>query len=80
MLDSVGAEFDTLDPNYGVPVNGYPRFDYSTPLEERAQAVGGLMDQRYSGIYVQDELGLADNKVRLTVARPLHLCEPVGVG
>ncbi len=67
-LDSVGAEFNTLDPNYGVPVNGYPRFDYSTPLEERAQAVGGLMDQRYSGIYVQDELGLADNKVRLTVA------------
>ena len=68
MLDSLGAEFNTLDPNYGVPVNGYPRFDYSTPFEERAQAVGGLMDQRYSGIYAQDELGLADNKVRLTVA------------
>ncbi|HEX6227373.1 MAG TPA: TonB-dependent receptor [Chryseolinea sp.] len=67
-LDSVGAEFNTFDPYYGVPVNGYPRFDYSTPLEERAQAVGGLMDQRYSGIYVQDELGFADNKVRLTVA------------
>lgn len=68
MLDSVGAEFNTLDPYYGTPVNGYPHFDYSTPIEERAQAAGGLMDQRYTGIYAQDELGFMDNKVRLTVA------------
>lgn len=68
MLDSVGAEFNTLDPYYGTPVNGYPHFDSSTPIEERAQAVGGLMDQRYTGIYVQDELGFMDNKVRLTLA------------
>lgn len=68
MLDSVGAEFNTLDPYYGVPVNGYPNFDFSTPLEERAQAAGGLMDQRYTGVYVQDELGLLDNKARLTLA------------
>ncbi len=68
MLDSVGAEFNTLDPYYGVPVNGYPNFDFSTPLEERAQAAGGLMDQRYTGVYLQDELGLLDNKVRLTLA------------
>lgn len=68
MLDSVGAEFNTADPYYGTPVNGYPNFDYSTPLEERAQAAGGLMDQRYTGIYLQDELGFIDNKVRLTLA------------
>jgi iron complex outermembrane receptor protein len=67
-LDSIGAEFNTASPNYGTPVNGYPRFDYSTPIEERAQAAGGLMDQRYTGLYLQDELGFLDNKVRLTVA------------
>lgn len=68
VLDSVGAEFDTHNPYYGKPVNGYPQFDYSTPLEERAQANGGLMDQRYTGVYLQDELGFIDNKIRLTLA------------
>jgi len=68
MLDSVGAEFDTKNPYYGTPVNGYPKFDYSTPLEERAQTVGGLMDQRYTGVYLQDELGFIDNRIRLTLA------------
>jgi iron complex outermembrane receptor protein len=67
-LDSVGAPFDAHHPYYGVPVNGYPHFDYSTPLEERAQANGGTIDQRYTGVYVQDELGFLDNKVRLTLA------------
>lgn len=68
MLDSVGAEFNTLNPNYGIPVNGYPQFDFSTPIEGRAQAIGGLMDQRYTGVYVQDELGFMDNQVRVTLA------------
>jgi iron complex outermembrane recepter protein len=68
-LDSTGHEFNTLDPDYGVPYKGYPQFDYSsTPLEQRAQAAGGTMDQRYSGFYLQDELGFFDNKVRLTLA------------
>lgn len=66
-LDAPGDEFDVFNPYYGTPVNGYPKFDYSTPLEERAQA-GGTLDQRYSGVYLQDELGLLDNKVRLTLA------------
>lgn len=68
VLDSAGAEFDTQNPYYGVPVNGYPQFDYSTPLEERAQAIGGLMDQRYTALYLQDELGFMNNKLRLTLA------------
>lgn len=67
-LDSIGAEFDPANPNLGVPVNGYPDFDRETPLEERAQKVGGLIDQRYSSFYIQDELGFMDNKVRLTLA------------
>lgn len=65
-LDVPGSLFDTRNPVYGVPVNGYPDFDHTTPIEQRAQ--GGAIDQRYSGIYVQDELGFLENKIRLTLA------------
>ncbi|MEP7318964.1 MAG: TonB-dependent siderophore receptor [Panacibacter sp.] len=69
VFDSVGAEFSTLAPSYGIPSNGYPSFDHDkSTLQQRAQAVGGLMDQRYTGVYVQDELGFFDNLLRLTLA------------
>jgi len=68
VLDVLGEEFDFNDPYLGVPSNGYPEFDRETPLEERAQAVGGLQDQRYSSLYVQDELGFYEGNIRLTVA------------
>lgn len=67
-IDSVGGEFNIHDPYLGVPPNGYPQFDYSTPLEERAEKIGGMMDQRYTGLYLQDELGFFNNKLRLTLA------------
>lgn len=67
-LDTVGAEFDPRDPYLGIPVNGFPQFDRVTPLEQRAQFSGGLQDQRYTGIYVQDELGFLENKLRITIA------------
>jgi iron complex outermembrane receptor protein len=69
LLDTVGAEFNSLDPNLGVPANGYPSFDHNwSTLEQRAEAIGGLMSQRYTGVYVQDELGFLDNRIRLTLA------------
>lgn len=67
-LDTVGGEFQLDNPNLGVPNNGYPQFDYSTPLAQRALAMGANIDQRYSSGYLQDELGFLDNKVRLTLA------------
>lgn len=67
-LDLVGDEFDPHDPYLGVPANGYPQFDRDTPLEERAQMAGGLQDQRYTALYLQDELGFLEGKIRLTVA------------
>ncbi|MDR1723548.1 MAG: TonB-dependent receptor [Tannerella sp.] len=68
-LDTVnGGEFDVHNPNYGVPANGYPNFDHSTPIEQRAEAVGGYIAQTYSSVYVQDELVFLDNKLRLTLA------------
>jgi iron complex outermembrane receptor protein len=67
-LDTLGAEFNPASPYYGVPVNGYPSFDRTTSLKTRAIAAGGLMDQKYTGIYAQDELAFLNNKVRLTLA------------
>lgn len=67
-LDLDTVPFDPIKPNLGVPPNGYPIFDYSTPLEQRAQAGGGVMDQRYASGYIQDELGFFNNHLRLTLA------------
>lgn len=67
-LDSAGAEFDPKNPYYGTPVMGYPTFDRSMALESRAAAGGGLQDQNYTGLYLQDELGFLDNRIRLTLA------------
>ncbi|SDC13739.1 TonB-dependent siderophore receptor [Niabella drilacis] len=67
-LDSVGALFDPRNPDYGVPANGYPVFDRSRPIEERAIAAGGIQTQRYSSVYVQDELAFFRDRLRLTLA------------
>lgn len=67
-LDSIDNPFDPNDPRMGIPINGFPNFDRVTPLEQRAQLSGGLQDQQYSSVYVQDELGFWDNRLRLTVA------------
>ncbi|RYZ99595.1 MAG: TonB-dependent receptor, partial [Sphingobacteriaceae bacterium] len=68
-LDSAnGGEFVFDQPNYGYPVNGYPNFDRTTNLEARSVAAGGIINQRYSSIYAQDELGFLDNRIRLTLA------------
>ncbi|MEJ7560563.1 MAG: TonB-dependent receptor [Pedobacter sp.] len=68
VLDLASAPFDPRNPNYGFPANGYPQFDRETPLKDRAMTAGGLIDQRYTGVYAQDELGFFENRVRLTLA------------
>lgn len=68
-LDSTGAEFDQNDPNNAAtPVNGFPEFDRSIPLKERAGMTNTTMNQDYAGLYLQDELGFFENKLRLTIA------------
>lgn len=67
-LDSLHVPFNPYDPYLGIPVMGFPKFDRETPLRERAQAAGGLLDQNYSSFYFQDELGFLDNRLRLTLA------------
>jgi iron complex outermembrane receptor protein len=68
-LDTLkGGEFDSHAPYFGAPKNGYPVWDRTLNLEARAVNGGGLMDQKYTGVYVQDELGFLNNKIRLTLA------------
>lgn len=67
-LDSAGAPFNVYNPTYGVPNNGYPTFDRSLSLAQRAYSSGGTIDQRYSALYLQDELGFFNNILRLTLA------------
>lgn len=65
LLDSVGGAFDSHHPDYGTPVNGYPVWDRSKPIAQRNPSI---TDQAYTGLYVQDELGFLNNKIRLTLA------------
>lgn len=67
-LDSAGAAFDPAAPFYGTPVNGFPVWNRSEGIETRAVLAGGTIDQKYSGLYISDELGFFDNTVRLTLA------------
>ncbi|MFT3705369.1 MAG: TonB-dependent receptor [Agriterribacter sp.] len=67
-LDTEDEPFDPQNPNLGVPVNGYPQFDRSKPLSQRAQEGGGLQDLQYTSLYLQDELGFFNNLLRVTLA------------
>lgn len=68
VLDSLnGGEFDPKNPVYGFDF-GPQSFDRSLSLEERAARGGGSMNTKYSSVYVQDQLGFFDNKLRLTLA------------
>lgn len=67
-LDTEDQMFDPQNPTYGVPVNGYPVFDRSKPIEERAAIGWGVITQRYSSLYVQDEIAFLDDRLKLTLA------------
>lgn len=67
-LDSLDHPFDPKNRYMGPPITGYPNFDRSMPLEQRAQASGGLQSQQYMSLYIQDELRFAEDRLRLTLA------------
>ncbi|WP_321335334.1 TonB-dependent siderophore receptor [uncultured Bacteroides sp.] len=66
-LDSIGT-YNIFDKDYsaGYPYYGYPKFDRSKSLKERANTT--QVTQSYSGLYFQDELGLLNDRLRLTLA------------
>lgn len=64
-LDTIGS-FNIYNPNNGKPVLGYPNFDRSKSIKERAG--GPQITQTYTGLYLQDELSFFDEALRLTLA------------
>lgn len=66
-LDTVGSFNIYRDGNIrSVPKYGFPRFDRSRSLAQRAGS--SIVNQSYTGFYAQDELGFLDNRIRLTLA------------
>ncbi|WP_288428381.1 TonB-dependent siderophore receptor [uncultured Spirosoma sp.] len=65
-LDSAGT-FNIYRANRGLPKYGFPTFDRSRSLAQRA-GIYGVVSQAYTGAYLQDELGFLDNRIRLTLA------------
>lgn len=66
-LDTAEKPFNIHSTTYTPPSNGYPAFDGSTPLVQRATPYGTI-EQNYTGLYVQDELGFFDDALRVTLA------------
>lgn len=69
-LDDTAHYFNIFDPNADVNnvSNGYPEFDRSKSIQERAQLGYGFQNQKYTSLYVQDELGFFNDQLRLTIA------------
>ncbi|WP_257668914.1 TonB-dependent receptor [Parapedobacter tibetensis] len=65
-LDTVGGFFNIYAPHYTLPANGLPNFDRSIAIRERATV--STLTQSYVGVYVQDELGFWEDRIRLTLA------------
>ncbi|WP_428071011.1 TonB-dependent siderophore receptor [Chryseobacterium gambrini] len=66
-LDTAAKPFNINSTTYSPPSNGYAAFDTSTSLESRATPYGTI-EQNYTGLYIQDELGFFNDALRLTLA------------
>ncbi|HVU58134.1 MAG TPA: TonB-dependent receptor [Puia sp.] len=66
-LDTEEEKFSIYNPVYGSPSNGYPVWDRSSDIRQRAGQWGHIA-QSYTGVYVQDELGFFNNRLRVTLA------------
>lgn len=65
-LDTRDRPFNIYQPIYGSPANGLPDFDRSKSIRERAG--NNTVNQNYTAVYLQDELGLWNDRIRLTLA------------
>jgi iron complex outermembrane recepter protein len=79
-LDTGSAPFDPQAPNLDMPSNGYPVYDRTLTLEARAAAGYGIINSNYSSLYLQDELGFLNNRIRLTLAGRYTYINQAGFG
>lgn len=69
LLAGQGNPLNIYHPVHGVPTDSIPVFDRSKSIRERAfNGYFAGQSQRYSSLYLQDELGFFQNRVRLTLA------------
>ncbi|MCX2745129.1 TonB-dependent receptor [Mangrovivirga sp. M17] len=62
---TMGGYFNIYDPEYGtVAANDYPEFDRTDDIKER----GVHYNNGYTGLYIQDQLGFFNDKLRVTLA------------
>ncbi|TZF86172.1 TonB-dependent receptor (plasmid) [Pedobacter sp. BS3] len=62
-----GSLFNIYNPAYGqVPPDSILTYDRSKSLRQRAGA--SMNYENYTGLYLQDELGFLENRIRLTLA------------
>ncbi|MFT4062238.1 MAG: TonB-dependent siderophore receptor [Edaphocola sp.] len=71
-LDTEDSPFDVNNPSYGSPSNGYPNYLFaqrrdSVNIQQRA-GIYGIVSQAATSLYLQDEIGFLENKLRLTLA------------
>jgi iron complex outermembrane receptor protein len=68
--------FNIYHPVYGINPDSLRRFDRSKPLRSRANY---RTVQQYTGLYLQDELGFWEDRIRLTLAGRLTFSDEDGV-
>ncbi len=61
--------FNIYNPQYGIPADSLPIFDRSESIRQRATngTYPAIIGQRYTSLYVQDQLAFFNNQARLTL-------------
>lgn len=60
--------FNIYKPVYGIPAGNIPVFDRSKSIQVRSGGNSYATNQTYTGVYLQDELRLLEEKLRITLA------------
>ncbi|WP_207421341.1 TonB-dependent receptor [Desertivirga brevis] len=62
------AVFNIYNPIYGIPFENIPLFDRSRSIQVRSGSNIYATNLTYTGVYLQDEIRMLDEKLRLTLA------------
>ncbi|MCC8408187.1 TonB-dependent receptor [Mucilaginibacter sp. UR6-1] len=62
------ATFNIYNPTYGIPFANIPFFDRSRSIQTRSGSNTYATNLTYTGAYLQDEIRMLDEKLRLTLA------------
>lgn len=60
--------FNIYNPEYGIPADSIPVFDRSRSIQVRSGSNTYATNLTYTGVYLQDEIRMLDERLRLTLA------------